>query len=67
MRRSRHRGKSVNALLLTPEGRRDWPLRFCSKERLFSKEARLGWVEPDLNLLPVPVPNWTGPEWPPPL
>jgi hypothetical protein len=38
----------VNALLLSPQGRRDWPLRFYSKERLFSAEARLGWVEPDL-------------------
>jgi hypothetical protein len=38
----------VNALLLSPRGCRDWPLRFYSKERLFSPEARLGWVEPDL-------------------
>ena len=38
----------VNAVLQAPEGRRDWPLRFYSPERLFSKEARLGWVEPDL-------------------
>jgi hypothetical protein len=38
----------VNALLQAPEGRRDWPLRFYSQERLFSKEARLGWVEPDV-------------------
>ena len=38
----------VNALLLSPEGRRDWPLRFYSRERLFSSQARLGWVEPDL-------------------
>jgi len=38
----------VNAVLLAPEGRRDWPLRFYSRELLFSKEARLGWVEPDL-------------------
>jgi len=38
----------VNTILLAPEGRRDWPLRFYSRERLFSKEARLGWVEPDL-------------------
>ncbi|MGQ0588461.1 MAG: hypothetical protein ACT4N8_02860 [Sphingosinicella sp.] len=37
----------VNALLLAPEGRRDWPLRFYSRELLFSKEARLGWVGPD--------------------
>jgi hypothetical protein len=43
----------VNTLLLAPEGRRDWPLRFYSAERLFSKEARLGWVEPDLVPLPV--------------
>ena len=38
----------VNALLVAPEGRRDWPLRFYSPERLFSVEARLGWCEPDL-------------------
>jgi hypothetical protein len=38
----------VNALLAAPEGRRDWPLRFYSRELLFSAEARLGWVEPDL-------------------
>jgi hypothetical protein len=43
----------VNAVLLAPEGRRDWPLRFYSAERLFSKAARLGWVEPDLAALPV--------------
>jgi hypothetical protein len=39
----------VNALLEAPEGRRDWPLRFYSRELLFSKEARLGWVKPDLD------------------
>ena len=38
----------VNALLQSPEGRRDWPLRFYSKTRLFSPEARLGWIAPDL-------------------
>ena len=38
----------VNALLRAPEGRRDWPLRTYSKERLFSPVARLGWIEPDL-------------------
>lgn len=41
----------VNALLEAPEGRRDWPLRFYSRERLFSKEARLGWMEPDLKTI----------------
>jgi len=42
----------VNAVLLAPEGRRDWPLRFYSRELLFSKAARLGWVEPDLAAVP---------------
>ena len=42
----------ANAVLLAPEGRRDWPLRFYSRELLFSKEARLTWVEPDLAALP---------------
>jgi hypothetical protein len=40
--------EKVNALLRAPEGTRDWPLRFYSPERLFSKEARLGWEMPDL-------------------
>jgi hypothetical protein len=40
--------EKVNALLRAPEGRREWPLHFYTPERLFSKEARLGWVEPDL-------------------
>ena len=38
----------VNALLLGEEGWRDWPLLFYSRDRLFSVEARMGWVEPDL-------------------
>jgi hypothetical protein len=38
----------VNALLAAPEGRRDWPLRTYSQDLLFSREARLNWVEPDL-------------------
>jgi hypothetical protein len=42
----------VNAVLLSPQGRRDWPLCFYSRELLFSREARLGWVEPDLVALP---------------
>ena len=41
----------VNDLLHAPMGRRDWPLRFWSKERLMSVEARRGWVEPDLAAL----------------
>ena len=42
----------VNELLLSPMGRRDWPLRFWSKERLMSTEARRDYVEPDLAALP---------------
>lgn len=39
----------VNALLASPIAARDWPLRFYSKELLFSVEARRGWVEPDVS------------------
>lgn len=42
----------VNELLLTPMGRRDWPLRFYSRELLFSVEARRSFVEPDIAALP---------------
>jgi hypothetical protein len=37
----------VNALLLSARGRRDLPLKFYSKERLFSIPARRGFVDPD--------------------
>lgn len=42
----------VNGLLRSPIGRRDWPLGFYSPERLFSVEARRGFVEPDRAPLP---------------
>ena len=42
----------VNELLLSPMGRRDWPLRFYSAERLFTVEARRRFVPPDLAALP---------------
>lgn len=42
----------VNELLLSPIGRRDWPLRFYSPAVLFSVEARRRFVEPDLAALP---------------
>ncbi len=42
----------VNAILLSPMGRRDWPLRFYSRDLLFSVAARRGFVEPDLAPLP---------------
>jgi len=38
----------VNRLLAAPQGRRDWPLTLYSSDRLFSVEARLGFVPPDL-------------------
>jgi hypothetical protein len=33
-------------------GRRDWPLRYYSPQRLFSVEARRNWVQPDLATIP---------------
>ena len=42
----------VNELLLSPMGRRDWPLRFYSPGLLFSVEARRNFVPPDLAALP---------------
>lgn len=42
----------VNGLLLSPMGRRDWPLNFYSRERLFSVEARRSHIPPDLAVMP---------------
>ena len=39
--------QAVNSLLLSERGRRDLPLRFYSKELLFSIPARRGFVQPD--------------------
>ena len=50
--RSRPIHELVNELLMTPMGRRDWPLRFWSKELLMSVEARRDFVEPDLRAMP---------------
>jgi hypothetical protein len=33
-------------------GKRDWPMRFYSRQLLFSVEARRRFVEPDLRALP---------------
>ncbi|WP_431470500.1 hypothetical protein [Sphingosinithalassobacter sp. LHW66-3] len=38
----------LNGLLLSPMGQRDWPLRFYSRDQLFSVEARRCFVAPDL-------------------
>ncbi len=41
----------VNALLVSAEGQREWPLRFYSRELLFSVAARRNYVPPDLAAL----------------
>jgi hypothetical protein len=41
----------VNELLLSPMGRRDWPLRFYSRGRLLSVEARRSFIPPDIAAL----------------
>jgi len=38
--------------LLTVYGQRELPLQYYSRELLFSTQARLHWVEPDLKPLP---------------
>ena len=42
----------VNELLLSPMGRRDWPLRFYSRDRLLSVEARRHFIPADIAALP---------------
>jgi hypothetical protein len=42
----------INELLMSPMGRRDWPLRFYSRERLFSVEARREFIKPDVAAFP---------------
>jgi hypothetical protein len=42
----------VNELLRSPMGGRDWPLRFYSRDRLFSVEARRACLSPDIVALP---------------
>ena len=48
-----YQDREVNAMLLSDVGRRDWPLRFYSRELLFSVAARRRFVEPDLAPLPA--------------
>ena len=40
--------ETVNALLASDLGRRDWPLTRYSPARLFSAAARRAWTDPDL-------------------
>lgn len=39
-------------LLASPLGHPDWILAYWSKSRLFTPEARLAWLDPDLQPLP---------------
>lgn len=52
----RHRAHPpLDSLLLlqsSPLGNSDWLLNYYSRDRLFSVQARRGWVEPDLQKLP---------------
>lgn len=48
-------GEAAARLLATPMGDKRWPLGFWSRERLFSVEARRGWVEPDLAPVAAPA------------
>lgn len=43
---------AVNALLVSPRGKRDWPLNFYTRDRLFSVAARRDFIPPDLAALP---------------
>jgi hypothetical protein len=40
--------ESLALLLTSPLNSSTWPLRHYTRERLFSVEARRGWVEPDV-------------------
>jgi hypothetical protein len=41
-----------NELMASPFGNSGWLLAYWSRDRLFSVEARRGWLEPDLQPLP---------------
>ena len=40
------------SLMSSELGRSEWPLRYWTRSRLFSVEARRRWVEPDLKSFP---------------
>jgi len=46
--------------LIERYGNRSLPLEFYTRERLMSREARTGWVEPDLEPLEDEFREWTG-------
>jgi hypothetical protein len=45
---------SLQALLASELGSSTWPLTYYSRDRLFSVDARRGWVEPDLQPMEQP-------------
>jgi hypothetical protein len=49
----RNEGRSLVALAndLVATSDKNFPLEYYTRERLFSPEARAGWIEPDLKLL----------------
>jgi hypothetical protein len=44
--------ESCNALMRSRLGERDWLLKYWSRDRLFSVQARRAWLDPDLKSLP---------------
>jgi hypothetical protein len=42
----------LNALLASELGRSDWLLRYWTRARLFSPDARRRWIDPDIKALP---------------
>jgi len=47
--------EAVRQLLLSPVGRKDYPFTYYRRETLFSKDARRGWIAPDLAQPSYPV------------
>jgi hypothetical protein len=46
--------EAARRLMATALGDKEWPLTHWSRERLFTSQARLGWVDPDLRPLDHP-------------
>lgn len=48
-------GDAARMLLQSPIGKKDYPLRYYSRDRIMSKEARREWVDPDLDQPAYPI------------
>ena len=53
--------EACKELLMSPLSDRDFPLKFYSKDKLFSVKARKTWVAPDLVPSPGLEPGWVFP------